>query len=86
MQQSSRVFWPAWAKRLQDWKLDGFTAWLLEAGGPLTLLSAQALYFASPLVDIFFNGQQVDILAKMLEEDGETHAFIDFLRQQEASV
>ena len=82
MQQKSRMFWPAWAKRLQDWNLDGFAAWLLEAGGPLTLLGAQALYFVSP----FFNGQQVEVLAKMLEEDGETRAFVDFLRQQEASA
>ena len=82
MQQTSRVFWPDWAKRLQKWKLDSFAAWLLEAGGPLTLLGAQALYVARP----FFNGEQVEVLAQMLEENGETHAFISYLRQQEASA
>ena len=52
--QTPRAFWPAWADRLQTWKLDAFAAWLLEAGGPYTLLGAQALYFARP----FLGGEQ----------------------------
>jgi hypothetical protein len=81
MQQASRAFWPVWVARLQNWKLDGFVAWLLEAGAPLTLLSAQVIYFANP----FFTGKHAQMVAEMLEEDGETRAFIDFLRQQETS-
>ena len=82
MQQTSRAFWPDWVAHLQNWKLDGFVAWLLEAGAPLTLLSAQVIYFADP----FFTGRQAQMLAQMLEEEGETRAFLDFLRQQEASA
>lgn len=76
--QTPRAFWPAWAERLQTWKLDAFAAWLLEAGGPYTLLSAQALYFARP----FIGGNQIDILARMLEEDEEVHAFAKYLREE----
>ena len=73
--QSTRAFWPTWAERLQDWRLDTLAAWLLEAGGPFTLLSAQALYIISP----FFAGEGVENLARMLERNDETQAFISFL-------
>ena len=76
--QTPRALWPAWAERLQHWKLDAFAAWLLEAGGPLTLLSSQALYFASP----FFGEEQIKLLARMLEEDDEVLAFASYLRQE----
>lgn len=79
--QTPRDYWSAWAERLQTWKLDAIAAWLLEAGGPLTVLGAQALYFTRP----FFNSPQVQILAKMLEEDDEARSFADYLRQ-DASV
>ena len=79
--QTPRAFWPAWAERLQHWKLAAFTAWLLEAGGPLTLLGSQALYFVRP----FFGGDQVEALARFLEEDEEVLAFANYLRE-EASV
>jgi hypothetical protein len=76
--QMSRAFWPVWAERLRHWKLDSFAAWLLEAGGPFTLLGAQALYFANP----FVSGKQIEVLAQMLEEEEEVHAFANFLREE----
>lgn len=79
--QTSRAYWPAWAERLQDWKLSAFAAWLLEAGGPFTLLGSQALYFVHP----FFGGEQIEALAHVLEEDEEVHALANYLRE-EASV
>ena len=79
--QTSRAYWPAWAERLQQWKLSAFAAWLLEAGGPFTLLGSQALYFVHP----FFGGEQIEALAHVLEEDEEVHALANYLRE-EASV
>lgn len=79
--QSTRTFWPAWAERLRDSKLDTLAAWLLEAGEPLTLLSAQALYIASP----FIGGERVKNLARMLEQNDETQAFISFLQENSHS-
>ena len=65
--QTPRAFWPAWAARLQHWKLTAFAAWLLEAGSPLTLLGSQVLYFFRP----FIGGEQVEALARILEDDNE---------------
>jgi hypothetical protein len=76
--QTPRAYWPAWAERLQHWKLTAFAAWLLEAGGPFTLLSSQALYFARP----FLGGEQIEVLANMLEEDDEVLAFASYLRKE----
>jgi hypothetical protein len=76
--QTPRAYWPAWAERLQHWKLTAFAAWLLEAGGPFTLLSSQALYFVRP----FLGGEQIEVLANMLEEDDEVLAFASYLRKE----
>ena len=76
--QMSRAYWPAWAERLQNWKLTAFAAWLLEAGGPFTLLSSQALYFARPFFFFFY----VEALAHILEEDDEVRAFANYLREE----
>ncbi len=72
----SRSEWSKWAEALRRLKLDGFTAWLLEAGGPLTVLGAQAVYLSQP----FMGGNKLDSLARMLEEDEETQAFARYLR------
>ena len=76
--QTTRAYWPAWADRLQNWNLSAFAAWLLEAGGPFTLLSSQVLYFAHP----FFGGEQIKALAHVLEQDDEVRAFVNFLREE----
>ena len=74
MQQRSE--WSEWADSLRRLKLDGFAAWLLEAGGPLTILGAQAVYLSQP----FLGGKNLDSLAHMLEEDQESQAFARYLR------
>lgn len=76
--QTPRAYWSAWAERLQHWKLAAFAAWLLEAGGPLTLLGSQALYFVRP----FLGGEQIETLARMLEENDEVLAFATYLREE----
>lgn len=76
--QTSRAFWPAWAARLQHWKLTAFATWLLEAGSPLTLLGSQVFYFVRP----FLGGEQVEALARVLEEEDEVLALANFLREE----
>jgi hypothetical protein len=71
-----RSEWLKWAESLRRLKLDGFAAWLLEAGGPFTILGAQAVYFSQP----FFRGEKLDLLAHMLEQDEESQAFASYLR------
>lgn len=72
----SQTAWSHWAEVLRRLKLDGLVAWLLEAGAPLTLLGAQALYMSQP----FVGGKNLAVIAHMLEEEEETEAFTRYLR------
>jgi hypothetical protein len=76
----SRADWSYWAESLRRFKLDGLASWLLEAGAPLTVLGAQALYFGQP----FIGGKQWTSLAHMLEEDEEVQAFARYLRGEDS--
>ncbi|MGB8982616.1 MAG: hypothetical protein WCC12_12125 [Anaerolineales bacterium] len=70
--------WSHWAETLRRFKLDGLASWLLEAGAPVTLLGAQALYIGQP----FLGGKGWSSFAHMLEEDEEVQAFARYLRQE----
>ena len=74
----SRDKWHSWSETLRRFKLDGLVSWLLEAGSPLNLLGAQALYISQP----FVGGKQVASIAQMLEDEDETQAFLHFLREK----
>ena len=74
----SRDKWDNWSETLHRFKLDGLVSWLLEAGSPLNLLGAQALYFSQP----FLGGKQVTSIAQILEDEDETQAFLHFLREK----
>ena len=76
-----RSEWSEWAESLRRLKLDVVAAWLLEAGGPLTVLGAQAVYLGQP----FLGGEKLDSLAHMLEEEEETQAFAHYLRGDSSS-
>ena len=79
----SRPEWPHWAATLHRLKLDGLASWLLEAGAPLTVLGAQALYVSQP----FLGGKREgswNSFARMLEEDEEAQACARYLRGEES--
>ena len=76
----SRPDWLHWAETLRRLKLDGLASWLLEAGAPLTVLGAQALYISQP----FLGGKTWNSFAHMLETDDEVQAFARYLRGEEA--
>ena len=75
--QMPRPLWSEWANQLRRLKLDSIAAWMLEAGAPVTLLSAQALFIARPLL-----GPQSEVFAHLLEEDDEVRAFAAYLREE----
>jgi len=77
----SETDWTQWAESLQNLKLDGLVAWLLDAGAPLTVLGAQLIYLTQP----FFGGKNSMTIAHMLEEDKEAQAFAEFLRAERAA-
>jgi len=73
--KASRKYWLRWAETLRRYQLHEITASLLEAGSPLALLGAQALYFGRGLIE----SEQLTALAETLEEDEEARAFAAFL-------
>jgi len=77
--KSSREYWPRWAETLRRYQLHELTASLLEAGSPLALLGAQALYFGRGLI----RNDQLTALALTLEQEDEVRAFTSFLADQE---
>ncbi len=81
----ARSSWPAWAKFLRRGGLESLAAWALEAGAPLAILGAQALYFGGPLLRPAFSNGQIDALASLLEDHNEALAFAAFLREENPS-
>ncbi|MEK6752283.1 MAG: hypothetical protein AABZ00_08445 [Chloroflexota bacterium] len=79
--KSPRKFWPRWAESLRRYQLNHLIASFLEAGSPLALLGAQAIYFCGGLV----RSDQLTALAETLEEETETRAFASFLAQEETT-
>ena len=76
--KASRKHWLRWAETLRRYQLHEITAAVLEAGGPLALLAAQALYFGRGL----FENDQLTALAETLKEDEEARAFASLLTSE----
>lgn len=76
--KSTREYWPRWAESLRTYQLHELTASLLEAGSPLALLGAQAVYFGR----VFIINEQLTALAEMLEEESEVQAFASFIKEK----
>lgn len=74
---ATRPHWSQWANQLHRLNLQSLTAWFLEAGAPVALLGAQALFVARP-----FLGAQSELIARMLEDEDEARAFAAFLREE----
>ncbi len=79
--QIQRTEWKKWAETLDRFKLKGLTIWLLEAGQPLAILGAQALYFGQP----FFGRDNFNSLAHLLEDETQTRTFAAFLSKDATS-
>lgn len=75
---SSREFWPRWAETLRKYQLNHLIASFLEAGSPLALLGAQAIYFSGG----FIKSDQLTALAETLEEETEARAFASLLVEE----
>jgi hypothetical protein len=71
---SLRRTWRAWGDDLRRRHLDGVAAALLDASGPLVLVSSQLLHFGRPLL-----GEVATHLAMILESERETAAFREYL-------
>ncbi|MBL8061870.1 MAG: hypothetical protein JNK32_02540 [Anaerolineales bacterium] len=79
--KSTREFWHRWAESLRRYQLHDLVASFLEAGSPLALLGAQAIYFSGG----FIKNEQLGAIAEMLENETETRAFASFLNEGSSS-
>lgn len=75
---STREFWKRWAESLRRYQLHDLVASFLEAGSPLALLGAQAIYFGGG----FVKSDSLTALAGLLENESETRAFAAYLNQE----
>lgn len=82
LQPDQQEIMQGWASRLQQWRMHQFAAALLEASGPLKLVGAQLVYLGQPVLGGFVDNEQLDMLAKMLEEPTQTETFIRYLREE----
>ncbi len=78
---SNQHIWRVWANRAHRWGIGDWTATLLEAIGPLSVLGAQAVYLANPLLSPLFPKGHLDALANLLEEPEQAQAFSALLRE-----
>jgi hypothetical protein len=76
---SLRANWPEWTEALRRRGLDGFAAWLLEAGGPINIIGAQFLYISQPFIAPQPN-EGFRALTNLLEEEDEARAFAALLK------
>jgi len=72
----ARDYWRQWAESLRRYRLQHITVAFLEAAAPLTAIGAQLIYFSSGL----FSNQQLNSLARLLEDDAETRRFTEYLK------
>lgn len=72
--RTPREDWLRWADALRRYQADGIVSWLLEAGRPLAILTAQLLYLGRP-----FLGDTAQALGQMLESDEDAREFASLL-------
>lgn len=68
--QSPREDWLRWVETLRRYQADGIVSWLLEAGRPMAILTAQLLYWGRP-----FLGEGAQAVGQMLESDEDARLF-----------
>jgi len=73
--------WQVWAARLHHWGLGELAATLLEITSPVNTVGAQLVYIGQPLLRGMLPGEQLDALATLLENQNDTSAFVNFLRE-----
>ncbi|MDH5607233.1 MAG: hypothetical protein OEY93_10115 [Anaerolineae bacterium] len=78
----TKALWQTWAKKLIDWNIGDISADILEASGPLTLVTAQLVYFTQPVLSGLWPRDDLTALANMLEEPEQKDAFISLLREE----
>lgn len=80
----ARHYWNEWAQFLHQRGLNETCALFMEALGPLLILFAQFTRIGQPLLELSFPVDQIETMARMLEDQEETRSFIVLLREDTA--
>jgi hypothetical protein len=76
--------WHVWAEFLQRWGINHWVADALEAAGPLSILGAQVVYLAQPVLNDALPENHLAALAGVLEDRARSRAFAAYLREASA--
>lgn len=76
------MVWQKWAERIKNWGLEDVVAALMEATGPLTVLGAQVIYLAQPVLSTFTQDRNLTALVDLLEDAEQSRIFIGYLREE----
>jgi hypothetical protein len=79
--QPDRSLWSGWAQKLQRWRMQNLASFLLEAGGPVSVLAAQAIYLGQPFLKGVMPSNHMQALADLLEDRDASRQFAVFLRE-----
>jgi hypothetical protein len=79
--ENDRHIWRAWAYFLQRWGMKELAASLLEAAGPLSILSAQVFYVTQPFYKQTRINSHLEAISRVLDDRQTTQAFLEFLRE-----
>jgi hypothetical protein len=82
---SDRHIWRCWARNLQQWGVSDVVAAILDASGPLTVLGAQLIYISQPLLSRLLPDEQLEGVARLLEDSSLTKDFVKFLREADTT-
>ena len=73
--------WRVWSMTLHRWGVKEWVADFLDAAGPLTVLGAQVIYVAQPLMSLAFPERHLGALARLLEDTVQSRDFSNYLRE-----
>jgi hypothetical protein len=77
--------WQVWVETLRRWGLHNLLAGILEAGEPLGVVAAQAVYISQPVLEWAVPRNHLKALARMLEDTAEIRSFAALLREDARS-
>jgi hypothetical protein len=80
--QTEHPYWAKWAFFLQRWGLGNMAAFFLDAGGPVRILAAQAIYIGQPFLQQAVSEGNLEALANMLEDQELAREFAAVLREE----
>ena len=79
---ANQHIWREWTITLHRWGVNDVVATFLETAGPITILGAQMVYIAQPLLRGMLSSHHLLVLAEVLEDSGKTRAFVTYLREE----